>query len=262
VLCLAAVVQTGLALKYVAFELQHSPEFVADCIARNGLAHEGQRDGHWAKGKELLLEMVAEEFRADGNFVLAATERRGRALQGAPEHGVGSSFSFTLRKAEGVDFGLAAACREACRAPRVQSVSYDGAVASWNAQCDDDTTRVFPGDLLVEVNGIAIDEQAMLAELSYRCVVRLTVVRGREHAEQPPVIPAAAAQPQPPPSSKAGSWAASGWADDWQAAADPGRLGGWAWEREGWAEEPEPEFAGWDWERGGWAASGWADAWQ
>jgi hypothetical protein len=244
---LAAIVQSGANLKYVAVELQHNPAFLANALAKNNLSLEDTPAGeNLASGKrhrkELLLEDLSAELGADGFFVLAATERRGRALQGAPKSGVGSSFGFSLRKAEGVGFGLETLCRTSCRALCVQSVSAEGAVSAWNKQADLDR-RVLPGDLLVGVNGIALDEGAMVAELELVTSASLEFVRGREHADYQ--VPASVAPPLAAPASWGEGWGwQAGSADGW---SEKGSAYGWSGSA---SVAPPPAARAW---RGEWA---------
>jgi len=93
-------------------------------------------------------------------------------------------FSFTLRKADGVNLGLNVSHvddDESDRCLRVESVQSEGAVASWNKQCLSTSwaeKAVIPGDRIICVNTAYYNTAKMLEECKNKQLLKITVVRG------------------------------------------------------------------------------------
>jgi hypothetical protein len=93
-------------------------------------------------------------------------------------------FSFTLRKADGVNLGLNVSHvddDESDRCLRVESVQSEGAVASWNKQCLSTSwaeKAVIPGDRIICVNTAYYNTVKMLEECKNKQLLKITVVRG------------------------------------------------------------------------------------
>jgi len=97
----------------------------------------------------------------------------------------GSSFSITLRKADGTELGLNVSHNEFDQALKVDGVRGNGAVEAWNKQCLGSSAAdraVLPGDRITSVNGITCEPAKMLAECRDRMLLRLTVVRGADRS--------------------------------------------------------------------------------
>jgi hypothetical protein len=92
--------------------------------------------------------------------------------------GGATTFSFTLRKADGADLGLNVSHEETDQVLQVEGVRADGAVEAWNRQCASSDKAVVPGDRIISVNNISFDPQKMLEECRDKVLLKLTVVRG------------------------------------------------------------------------------------
>lgn len=91
----------------------------------------------------------------------------------------GSTFSFTLRRADGVELG-AEFTHVNGNALYVSSVVAGGALEAWNLQCAGGPSAgkvVQTGDAIVNVNGVC-QAMAMLEECKTKHLLRLTIVRG------------------------------------------------------------------------------------
>jgi hypothetical protein len=89
----------------------------------------------------------------------------------------GTSFSFSLRKAEGVQLGMDFVDRSAGLV--VKNVETGGAVEAWNRQCAGGPAAgkaVNPGDCVTSVNGIT-DVEGMRRECQEKALIRLTITR-------------------------------------------------------------------------------------
>jgi len=109
---------------------------------------------------------------------------------GSPFFNYGDSFlfSFSLRRADGVELGLDITRDEANQELHVQRVIPGGAAESWNRQCfagPFSSKAVVPTDRIVGVNG-RCDCEGMLQECRERPLLKLFIVRGHlPHAEIP-----------------------------------------------------------------------------
>eukprot|EP00448_Togula_jolla_P002428 CAMPEP_0170603792 /NCGR_PEP_ID=MMETSP0224-20130122/19094_1 /TAXON_ID=285029 /ORGANISM="Togula jolla, Strain CCCM 725" /LENGTH=476 /DNA_ID=CAMNT_0010928683 /DNA_START=100 /DNA_END=1530 /DNA_ORIENTATION=- len=93
-----------------------------------------------------------------------------------------TTFTFTLRKAEGCELGLNVSHHEGgTPVLQVESVRPDGAVEAWNRQCQGTASAekaVLPGDKITSVNKVSNDPIKMLEECKEKQLLRLTIVRG------------------------------------------------------------------------------------
>jgi len=102
---------------------------------------------------------------------------------GAAVTGIGAGggiFSFSLRKADGIDLGLKVSHREGDQALLVESMLPGSAVEAWNKQCAGGACQeraVMPGDRIVAVNDAVGDFEKMLEECRNKRLLRLTVAR-------------------------------------------------------------------------------------
>lgn len=90
-------------------------------------------------------------------------------------------FDFTLRLADDVGLGVDLAARvDGNQALVIQGVLQNGAIAAWNKQCYDGTSKrfksIFPGDAIVSVNG-KTEQLDMLHECQTKMLLKLTVFR-------------------------------------------------------------------------------------
>lgn len=97
------------------------------------------------------------------------------ALQGA------STFSFTIRKADGADLGLNVSHNQTDEPVlKVEGVRPDGAVEAWNKQCAGGASQakvVRAGDRIISVNAVLGDPVKMLEECKDKKLLKLTIVR-------------------------------------------------------------------------------------
>jgi len=97
------------------------------------------------------------------------------ALQGA------STFSFTIRKADGADLGLNVSHNQTDEPVlKVEGVRPDGAVEAWNKQCAVGVSQakvVRAGDRIISVNAVSGDPVKMLEECKEKKLLKLTIVR-------------------------------------------------------------------------------------
>lgn len=103
-----------------------------------------------------------------------AREPAAAATAGQPHE-----FSFTLRKADGTDLGLAVS--QECEALLIESVRSGGAVEAWNRSCSGGPCPdrvVGHGDRIVGVNGVTQNPERMLEECEAKQLLRLTIRRG------------------------------------------------------------------------------------
>lgn len=96
----------------------------------------------------------------------------------------GSTFSFALRKADGVALGLDLRPDKTHKL-RVHSIDPDGAVEAWNKQCSGGPAAgkaIAVGDFIVGVNGIeSVD--GILRECSEKQLLRLHILRRPEGSD-------------------------------------------------------------------------------
>merc|ERR1719387_2328504 len=97
----------------------------------------------------------------------------------------GCFFSFTLRKADGVDLGIHMIRTDDDKAWRVDGVGAGTAVDAWNRQCAGGSgadKAVLAGDKIVSVNG-RTDCDGMLEECRAKALLKFVVVRGDPDCE-------------------------------------------------------------------------------
>jgi len=106
-------------------------------------------------------------------------------------------FTFTLRKADGVELGLQVSHREFDKAIRVEGIKAEGAIGAWNRQwaCSGSSSEkvVLIGDKIVRINGITNDPQRMLQECKDKQLLKIEIVRGHDTVgdQTPPEVPPA-----------------------------------------------------------------------
>jgi len=100
-----------------------------------------------------------------------------------------TTFTVTLRKADGASLGLKISCDDTANALLVESVLAGGAVEAWNRQCTGDLHRFFaggpgpqraviPGDRIIEVNGISGDPPRLSSECASKRLLKIKIQRG------------------------------------------------------------------------------------
>lgn len=102
-----------------------------------------------------------------------------------------TTFSFTLRKADGVSLGLDVSHAKGSTGLCVEKIQAGGAVEAWNRQCpttahEAETRVVLPGDMVVAVNNVSGEPNAMLAECRNRQLLRITIRRPAAPAQDKP----------------------------------------------------------------------------
>jgi hypothetical protein len=100
----------------------------------------------------------------------------------------GSSFTFTLRKADGAELGLNLSHREDDGVLCVEGVRSGGAIEAWNKQCADSAASgkaLVKGDHIVSVNGVT-DAVKMLDECRCKLLLKFTVMRRPASSSLPP----------------------------------------------------------------------------
>eukprot|EP00929_Paragymnodinium_shiwhaense_P039772 TRINITY_DN20850_c0_g1_i1.p1 TRINITY_DN20850_c0_g1~~TRINITY_DN20850_c0_g1_i1.p1 ORF type:complete len:606 (+),score=186.03 TRINITY_DN20850_c0_g1_i1:61-1878(+) len=104
----------------------------------------------------------------------------------------GSSFSFTLRKADGISLGLNVSHKDEDTSLLVEGFQPEGAIEAWNRLCYTNPAQsakaVKPGDQITKVNDVEGDPQKMLEECKLKKLLKITILRPEEAAP-----PAAAA---------------------------------------------------------------------
>jgi len=93
----------------------------------------------------------------------------------------GTTFTFALRKADGVGLGLQVSSTESEGHLQVRGVLAGGAVEAWNKQCIESglvERQVCLGDRIVRANDTWGDTELMLKECREKRLVKLTVLRG------------------------------------------------------------------------------------
>lgn len=94
-----------------------------------------------------------------------------------------STFTFTLRKADGLSLGLNVSHRDDAPALLVEQIQPDGAVEAWNRQCVSTQgavdRSVRPGDQITAINSIVGDPVLMLEECQTKKLLKFTVVRAK-----------------------------------------------------------------------------------
>lgn len=123
---------------------------------------------------------------------LTGTNTNGEADSPSSMYPTGApSFTFTIRKADGLDLGLNILHHELDQILRIEGVRPDGAVDAWNRQCASGTAAdkmVCPGDAIVAVNDITGNPDMMLEECRNKQLLRITIARGDSTlAALPPV---------------------------------------------------------------------------
>jgi hypothetical protein len=115
---------------------------------------------------------LAESLRAPGSTdtcSAANSDARAKVVE----------FSFTIRKADGMELGLNISHQDGEQMLRVEGVRPDGAVEAWNRQCfghaADKAVRV--GDKIVSVNTVSKDPAKMLEECRNKHLLKLSVLR-------------------------------------------------------------------------------------
>jgi len=102
-----------------------------------------------------------------------------------------TTFSFTLRKADGVSLGFDVSHAKGSTGLCVEKIQAGGAVEAWNRQCpttahEAETRVVLPGDMVVAVNNVSGEPNAMLAECRNRQLLRITIRRPAAPSQDKP----------------------------------------------------------------------------
>lgn len=116
--------------------------------------------------------------------------------QGAdPARVAKARFTFTLRKADGVELGLHVSHHEHDTVIRVEGIKPEGAIGAWNRQWSGSGAStekvVMIGDKIVGVNSISNDPQRMLQECKDKQLLKIEIVRGHDSTgdQTPPEVP-------------------------------------------------------------------------
>jgi len=93
-----------------------------------------------------------------------------------------ANFTFTLRKADGVELGLHVSHHEHDKVIRVEGIKSEGAIGAWNRQWTGNGASVekivMIGDKIVSVNGISNDPNKMLQECKDKQLLKIEIMRG------------------------------------------------------------------------------------
>lgn len=105
-----------------------------------------------------------------------------------------ATFTFTLRKADGVPLGLDVSHAKGGRGLRVEKVQAGGAVEAWNRQCPNtgceaENRLVQPGDMVVAVNNVSGEPSAMLNECRNKQLLCMTIIRAAQDKQAGPLPP-------------------------------------------------------------------------